>query len=267
MRILFAIGIAVSALFLTSCSNPDTSGGVTLSKDPHPKNAPFPHGACDDDHAFDERDTGCGWISADEKSYYIKPKAYLSRAELSDHNGCGTGENAGSKGSGGIELRRAKLTDANLIGAILRGACLTWAHLTGANLSHADLTDANLMNAYLTGANLSYANLTGAYLTGLERVANLTDANLTGANLSGAYLFDTILNGADLSHADLSYSILSGVSVRKAYLSYANLTGVDLSGVDLSGAKANSSTICPNGIDRGSAGNDCGKMHNAYEGQ
>ena len=45
MKILFAIGIAVSALLLTSCSNPDTSGGVTLSKDPHPNNAPFPHGA------------------------------------------------------------------------------------------------------------------------------------------------------------------------------------------------------------------------------
>ncbi|MEO2121916.1 MAG: hypothetical protein ABGY10_01085 [bacterium] len=44
MRILFAIGIAVSALLLTSCSNPDTSGGVTMQKDigdGHPSNWPF----------------------------------------------------------------------------------------------------------------------------------------------------------------------------------------------------------------------------------
>jgi|SaaInl4_135m_RNA_FD_contig_31_77035_length_689_multi_3_in_0_out_0_2 hypothetical protein len=32
MRILFAIGTAVSALLLTSCTNPDTSGGVTMQK-------------------------------------------------------------------------------------------------------------------------------------------------------------------------------------------------------------------------------------------
>ena len=32
MRILFAIGVAVSTLLLTSCSNPDASGGVTMQK-------------------------------------------------------------------------------------------------------------------------------------------------------------------------------------------------------------------------------------------
>ena len=101
MRILFAIGIAVSALLLTSCTNPDTSGGVTLSKDPHPKNADFPHGACDDGHGFDERNTGCGWIGnqdvSPETKYYISPNAILAGQNLL-----------------GLNLSNANLNSANL---------------------------------------------------------------------------------------------------------------------------------------------------------
>ena len=90
---------------------------MTLSKDPHPTNAPFPHGACDDDHAFDERDTGCGWISADERSYYIKNGAYLKDADLTR-----------------AYLKDADLTGAGLWGADLHGADLYGAILTGAIL-------------------------------------------------------------------------------------------------------------------------------------
>ena len=152
MKILFAIGIAVSALLLTSCSNPDTSGGVTLSKDPHPSNAPFPHGACDDDHGFDERNTGCGWVTANEKTYYIKP-------------------------------------DAPLHGADLYGANLSGANLSGANLYGADLRDTDLYGANLTLADLNYAGLSGAYLSGANlRLAYLIGADLRGAYLSVADL-------------------------------------------------------------------------------
>ena len=111
--LLTVIAVA-STLLLTSCSNPDTSGGVTLSKDPHPKNAPFPHGACNDDHAFDERDTGCGWING----YFIKPGADLSYA--------------------------------NLMGVDLSGANLSGANLTFTELNHANLTGATMDGVKIT---------------------------------------------------------------------------------------------------------------------
>jgi len=177
MKILFAIGIAVSALLLTSCSNPDTSGGVTLSKDPHPSNAPFPHGACDDDHGFDKRNTGCGWVTANEKTYYIKPDANLY----------------------GADLYGAYLRGADLSGANLRNADLRRADLSGANLTLADLNYAGLY-----GANLSGANLRDAYLSGTD----LSGANLSGANLSGVYLRYANLSGANLTLADLNFADL-----------------------------------------------------------
>ena len=126
-KVLLGIIAVASTVLLTSCSNPDTSGGVTLSKDPHPKNAPFPHGACDDDHAFDERDTGCGWISVNEKSYYIKPYVNLI----------------------GADLNHANLIGANLSHAILRYADLSSAYLEGAKLNYADLSGAKLRHAEL----------------------------------------------------------------------------------------------------------------------
>ena len=145
MKILFAIGIAVSALLLTSCSNPDTSGGVTLSKDPHPNNAPFPHGACDTGYPkFGERNTGCGWVTANDKSYYIKPF---------------------------VDLPKANLRSANL-----RGAYLNWAYLVGADLRNADLR-----SAYLINADLLYASLQGADLSGAIVNNSLGESAVTGA--------------------------------------------------------------------------------------
>ena len=116
MKILFAIGIAVSALLLTSCSNPNTSGGVTLSKDPHPSNALFLGGSCNGQHSFAETNTGCGWLTtADEKTYYIEPNATLKTTSLASEN-----------------LTGANLTDATMTGANLRGV-----NLAGANLYRA----------------------------------------------------------------------------------------------------------------------------------
>ena len=144
-KCLLSVIAVASALLLTSCSNPDTSGGVTLSKDPHPKNAPFPHGACNDDHAFDERDTGCGWING----YFIKPGADLSYANLIGAN------------LRGADLSRAKLNYAHLSGAWLEGAWLEGADLTGAMLEGADLRVV-LANSSTICPNGKYWRTTGS---------------------------------------------------------------------------------------------------------
>ena len=168
------IPLILSTLLLTSCSGPDSSGGVVFSKTDNS----YPYGDCRgpgyQPHSTEK--TGCGWITVDEKNYYIMPYAYLSNADL-----------------------------------------------PGANLSGAILIDADLRHAIL-----SYAKL--------------IDADLSGANL-----IDADLRGADLRLADLRIAILID----------ANLSGAILTGANLSGVKANSRTICPNGINWGTSGNDC----------
>ena len=136
--------LILTTLLLTSCSGPDSSGGVEFSKT---GNA-FPYGDCRGSgyQTHHTEKTGCGWITVNEKSYYIMP----------------------------------------------------WA----------DLIDENPGFTNLSYTNLGHANLNDAYLV---------DANLRNADLYGA----------------------------------------DLSGADLSGVLANSSTICPNGINWGTSGNDC----------
>jgi uncharacterized protein YjbI with pentapeptide repeats len=96
------------------------------------------------------------------------------------------------------------------------------------DLRKADLSGAVLLGAYLSGADLREADLSGALLSG---GADLSRADLRGADLSGALLSRTLLSGADLRQADLSGAVLLG-----ANLSGANLSGVDLRGVDLTGA-------------------------------
>ena len=59
--------------------------------------------------------------------------------------------------------------------------------------------------------------------------------------------------GAILRYAGLWRAYLYDATLTGAYLSNADLTSANLSGV-----KANSSTICPNGINYGTSGNDCG---------
>ena len=53
-------------------------------------------------------------------------------------------------------------------------------------------------------------------------------------------------------------AILRYAGLWRAYLYDATLTGAYLGGANLSGVKANSSTICPNGVNYGTSGNDCG---------
>ena len=152
--------LILSTLLLTSCSGPDSSGGVEFSKT---DNA-FPYGDCRGSgyqtHITEK--TGCGWITVDEKNYYIKPYAKLRDADLRD----------------------AILIGANLSSADLEGARLRDADLRGAFLNDADLWDADLRDANLNWANLTHAILTHADLS----YANLTHANLRDADLRGADL-------------------------------------------------------------------------------
>lgn len=112
----------------------------------------------------------------------------------------------------GINLQRADLTGAWLVGANLddvpmegarlADACLIRASLGGTRLAEAWLIDARLSRAVLIETDLTGANLMAADLTGasLSQVA-LPGANMTGADLRGAAFVQTDLSGADLTGA------------------------------------------------------------------
>jgi uncharacterized protein YjbI with pentapeptide repeats len=82
-----------------------------------------------------------------------------------------------------LDLRGAKLVDANLFNWKLDYANLSDADLSHANLSFALVRDVDLIRANLSYADLSDAILSSAYATILKD-ANLTHAILTGANLT-----------------------------------------------------------------------------------
>ncbi|XXK27309.1 pentapeptide repeat-containing protein [Arenicellales bacterium nBUS_45] len=161
------IPLILSTLLLTSCSGPDSSGGVEFSKTANS----FPYGDCRGSgyQTHSTEKTGCGWI----KSYYIMPDANLTRAHLSK-----------------ADLTYANLTGANLTGADLSISGLRHANLSDTNLNHADLTGAKLSDANLSKADLSYTNVNWADLTG----ANLACANLTGANFYDVDLSGVLVN-------------------------------------------------------------------------
>jgi uncharacterized protein YjbI with pentapeptide repeats len=96
--------------------------------------------------------------------------------------------------SGGLDLRRAMLQDADLSGAVLREADLTYACLEGADLRQADLSRTALV------------------------FADLSDTNLTGARLDNADLAGASLSRARLGGADLNLAVgLTNAQIRSAY--------------------------------------------------
>ena len=226
------ITLILSAFLLTSCSNPDTSGGVTLHKfgprpadardcwpqcpqkepepDPPTSTDEFPHGLCTGPTELGDKSqtTGCGYISAHGRRYYIMP------------------------------------------GVILKWPNLSGVNLAGANLSRAflklDASDSTNMN--LSGANLSRATVAGYY----------SHSNLSGANLSNAMMFQTSLKNSNLRGADLRHANLSGAVLINTDLRGANLFWADRGGTLRQGVKGDWNTICPNGERWGTAGNDCG---------
>ena len=158
--------LILSTLLLTSCSGPDSSGGVEFSKTANV----FPYGDCRGSgyQTHHTEKTGCGWITVDENNYYIMPYAKLIDANLS-----------------GADLRRVILTNANLSGADLSGADLRRVILTNANLRDANLIDADLSNANLRGAILIGANLSGADLRGVTANSRTTCPNGINYGTSG----------------------------------------------------------------------------------
>jgi len=100
------------------------------------------------------------------------------------------------------DLERAKLQRAKLLGANLQKAILECANLQGAVLECANLQKAFMLGANLQGAFLRDANLQRVYL----RRANLQKAILEYAILQGAFL-----GSANLQGANMRYSHLEGV--------------------------------------------------------
>ena len=136
-------------------------------------------------------------------------------------------------------MPHADLTGADLSGANLGTANMWESELTKANLYGSDLTGADLYGSHMNHANLSHANLTNARLLAVDlSFANMSHANLSGADLSHASLIVVDLTNANLTNADLTF----------ADLTYCDLTGATRTDV---GVKANSSTICPNGVTYG----------------
>ena len=209
------ITLILSAFLLTSCSNPDTSGGVTLHKRPGDPDAvcesdggnkkcipgytdDFPHGLCTGPTELGAKSetTGCGYIWAYGSQYYIRPGVNLSGAKLTKKN------------LYGANLKRANLTNANLSNANLSGA-----NLYGANMHRANLKEANLQNSDLRWAKLNDTSLESTNLSNTKMYrASVERANLTGADLRNAKLIYTDFRGrvhqetklyeADFSHAD-----------------------------------------------------------------
>jgi uncharacterized protein YjbI with pentapeptide repeats len=122
-----------------------------------------------------------------------------------------------------LDLSRADLRDAKLLGADLSSANLKGADLRGTKLLGADLSDADLRGAKFGSANLSCTNL---------MMANLSDADLRGANLGSAKLFD-----ANLFDANLRGTYLSGADFSNANLLGADLLDANLMMADLRSAK------------------------------
>jgi uncharacterized protein YjbI with pentapeptide repeats len=138
-----------------------------------------------------------------------------------------------------VDLSKADLSQANLV-----GPDLSKANLSGANLSKADLSQAYLVGADLSKANLSKTNLFRTNLGG----ANLSKANLSGADFQGASLYEANLSGADLGGArlvetNLIRANLSGVNLRGAELGGAHLMEANVSGANLSGADLQCSVL------------------------
>lgn len=107
------------------------------------------------------------------------------------------------------DFRALELMDVNLSRANLSGAVLL-----GANLRRVDFREANLVNANMGGANLSESILCGAMLSS----ANLSGADLNTTNLEGAFLYGADLRGANLRLANLSGAYLNGADLKAADL-------------------------------------------------
>src|SRR6266705_943322 len=103
-----------------------------------------------------------------------------------------------------LNLFRAELSKAWLVGIDMSSALAHWANLQETNLRRAHLRRAHLEGANLQQADLQQADLAGAQLQQADlQAAILSWANLQRANLWQANLQRVILPPADLRWADL----------------------------------------------------------------
>jgi uncharacterized protein YjbI with pentapeptide repeats len=158
------------------------------------------------------------------------PKAWLVGVNMSRAS-------AGFANLQGTNLQDAKLQGAFLQGANLQDTNLQRTNLQDTNLQRAFLQDAKLQGAFLQDANLQGANLQGADLQRAHlQGVNLQDANLQGVNLQDANLQDAKLQGAFLQDANLQQAFLQRAHLQGANLQRAHLQGADLLGANLLGA-------------------------------
>ena len=162
-------------------------------------------------------------------------------------------------------LQEANFQKANLYGSNFSGATLSFSNLAeakliGASFERANLEKANFLGAVLTDANVkgacfNRANLRGTYLSSSEGKPSI---DLADTHFEGAiYDSDTNIQGIIIPHSkkpsklatakgmlfisndndrDLSKKDLREADLRSAHLKRANLEGTDLEGADLEGA-------------------------------
>ena len=166
------VTLILSLLLLTSCSNPDTSGGVTLSRGGGGDwDNTFPNGSCKGPDQFDNQGskTGCGWVHSDEGSHYITS---CSNPETWDgvtlSRGCGNDSTNvfpyGSCQGPSADAPSSHRTGCGWISAHGK----THYIMPHANLRNADLRDAALLWANLRDVDLYGAELSGAELNGVK---------------------------------------------------------------------------------------------------
>ncbi len=146
----------------------------------------------------------------------------------------------------GLDLSKAGLERANLLGANLQKAFLVGAHMKGANLSRAHLEGTNLSRANLQKANLSAAHLGETYPrrervtgAGAFKVAQLEEALTDGVRFSAAARGDAGLKQVDEIPASPGRAGSKQTQGQGASLDHTDLSGAkhldvrELAGADL----------------------------------
>lgn len=118
-----------------------------------------------------------------------------------------------------VDLRMAKLSNANLFGATLENM-----DLSGADLRNANLKEANLDGAILVNADLSYSNMVNAKV----READLKNTKMVSAKLFRTDFTNSNLENVDFTRATLSYSNLSFANMKGANLENAGTWAANL---------------------------------------
>lgn len=143
----------------------------------------------------------------------------------------------------GLDMRGARLIEAQLLNVIIDGALMQGADLGGAVLTNCSMKRAMMQGVSIKGTIFNNVNLEGADLSGLNEHSefpkshkrNQIGTKLKNCILRGANLHNAYLRGADLTGAQLQGADLRGVDLREAILARANLQGCDLRGADLQG--------------------------------